>query len=171
MLEAFVPESGGQVLINAGNSEVGLCLQAIALKKGIPLVACVRRKEAKELILQALPKLEDKRVIVEGKGSDLTFEKLAEEKPFTLALNAVGGESALRQLNHLAFGGKQITYGAMSGKPSRVLANHLIFKNLRLEGFWLHSWTEKVSPDVVRQKLSELETMSLPLLQPNFFTF
>ena len=52
-----------------------------------------------------------------------------------LALNSIGGESALDQIRALGKGGTQVTFGGMSREPVRFPTRELIFKEVRLAGF------------------------------------
>jgi trans-2-enoyl-CoA reductase len=54
-----------------------------------------------------------------------------------LALNAVGGASALTLANTLADGGVHVTYGAMGRQPLKIPNGLLIFRGLDFRGFWL----------------------------------
>ncbi len=76
-----------------------------------------------------------------AKNSPLT------DTPPRLALNAVGGPSALNLASALAPGGVHVTYGAMSRQPVKVPNGLLIFKDLAFHGFWLRRWFEETSPD------------------------
>lgn len=64
-------------------------------------------------------------------------------EPFTpqLALNCVGGSSAVELSRVLADGGSLITYGGMSKKPVQVPTGRFIFNDIHLHGFWLSRWT------------------------------
>ena len=62
-----------------------------------------------------------------------------------LALNAVGGESALRLAGALSPGGTLVTYGAMGRQPVRISNGLLIFQDLALRGFWVTRWYERSS--------------------------
>jgi NADPH:quinone reductase-like Zn-dependent oxidoreductase len=72
---------------------------------------------------------------------DAAKEICGEKRP-ALALNAVGGDSALRLMNILAPGGAHVTYGAMGRKPLKVPNGLLIFKDLEIRGFWLTRWID-----------------------------
>lgn len=61
------------------------------------------------------------------------------ERP-KLALNCVGGSSAGNLFCHLKDGSTMVTYGGMSRKPTPLPAKALIFKNIRLCGFWMTQW-------------------------------
>jgi len=161
MLESWDATSNTSVLINAANSKVGHYMWQIAHHRQIPVVGTVRSEEARNEVLGCYPWLITTQVLLDTKESEHQLEQWGAEKPFSLALNAVGGESSLRQLRYLAEGGTQITYGAVSGKPSRLLASHLIFKDLCLKGFWLNQWSKQQDTETIQRKLRYLEGLSL----------
>ncbi|MDQ3623878.1 MAG: zinc-binding dehydrogenase, partial [Verrucomicrobiota bacterium] len=76
--------------------------------------------------------------------------------PIPLALNAVGGDSALRLANALSPGGALITYGAMSRQSLRVPNGLLIFKDLRWRGFWITAWYDHAGPETLEAMFAEL---------------
>lgn len=130
------PVEGSWVAQNAGSSAAGHCVIQIAKFLGLRTVNFVRRPES----IPVCRKL----------GADLTFldspdglaaaqAALAEAGVTAppLALNAVGGDSALRLLDLLGPGGNHVTYGAMSRQALKVPNGMLIFKTLTLRGFWL----------------------------------
>lgn len=145
MLHDFVPpEPGGWVIQNAANSAVGRHVLAIARELGLRAVHLLRREELiAELEAEAgagdLVLLDD----------DTAPEKIAEATggaAIPLALNAVGGESALRLARVLAPGGTMVTYGAMSRQALKIPAGRLIFHDLRLRGFWVSRWYREADP-------------------------
>ena len=76
--------------------------------------------------------------------------------PLALALNAVGGDSALRLAKALAPGATIVTYGAMSRQPLRIPNGLLIFKDLRWRGFWISQWYRHAPPEAIRAMFAEL---------------
>lgn len=135
------------VLQNAANSGVGRCVIQIARARGWRTVNFVRNM-ALENELRAL-------------GADAVFSDdeaglqaaklwLAQENgAISLALNAVGGESSVRQLNLLGDGATQVTYGAMGRRPVMVPNQFLIFRDMRFRGFWLTKWLRDARADEV----------------------
>src|SRR5947209_464378 len=104
---------GDWVIQNAANSAAGRAVIQIARELGFKTANVVRRAE----LVDELRAEGGDVVLVDG-------EKLRDEVgdavgglPIRLALNAVGGESALRLANCLAFGGTLVSFGAMSLQP------------------------------------------------------
>src|SRR6266550_4518584 len=137
LLHDYVDLARGDWLIqNAANSAAGRAVIQIAHELGYKTVNVVRRAE----LIDEL----------RGEGGDVVLvdgEKLRDEVKnatsgavIQLGLNAVGGESALRLANCLAFGGTLVSFGAMSLQPLKIPTGLLIFKDLRLRGIWINKW-------------------------------
>ncbi|XP_062254829.1 enoyl-[acyl-carrier-protein] reductase, mitochondrial isoform X1 [Platichthys flesus] len=75
-----------------------------------------------------------------------------------LALNGVGGKSATELLRHLQIGGSMVTYGGMAKQPVTVPVSALIFKDVKVRGFWVTQWKRDHSKDerAVRAMVDEL---------------
>lgn len=155
---AGTPAEGAWIAQNAASSAAGHCVIQIAKSLGLKTVSFVRRAES-------IP-------VCESLGADLVFLDSAEgfaaakavlaeqQAPApALALNAVGGDSALRLLDLLAPGGNHVTYGAMGRQALKVPNGMLIFKTLILRGFWLSQWQPSLPPEesaALYQKLAAL---------------
>lgn len=139
MLHDFAALQPGDVVVqNAANSAVGRCVIQLAHALGLRTFNFVRDPETAEE-LRALGA--DAIFRDDAEGQQQALEALrAEGRWAQLALNAVGGESALRQCDLLADGAMQVTYGAMSRRPLTIPNKHLIFRGLRFSGFWLSQW-------------------------------
>ena len=143
MLHDFVSlQRGDWVIQNAANSAAGRCVIQIAHELGYKTVNIVRRAE---LIDELRAEGGDVVVVdVENVRDEVAVE--TERAPIRLALNAVGGENALRMAKTLASDATIVTYGAMSLEPMCIPNGMLIFKNLRFTGFWVNKWYEAASP-------------------------
>jgi trans-2-enoyl-CoA reductase len=86
-------------------------------------------------------------VVVDGEHLRDEVAAATDRAPIRLALNAVGGENALRVAKCLASDGTMVTYGAMSLQPLCIPNGMLIFKNLRFTGFWVNKWYEAATPE------------------------
>jgi trans-2-enoyl-CoA reductase len=144
MLHDFVSLRPGDWLIqNAANSGAGQCVIQIARELGYRTVNVVRRAE----LVQELQTLGGDVVLVD---SDTIRDEVAaatERAPIQLALNAVGGDNAVRVAKCLASDGTMVTYGAMSLQPLCIPNGMLIFKNLRFTGFWVNRWYDAATPE------------------------
>jgi trans-2-enoyl-CoA reductase len=77
-----------------------------------------------------------------------------------LALNAVGGESAKQLFRALAEGGTLVTYGGMSGEPVVAATPQLIFKDVRVRGYWHSRWMIQESQES-KQEMMEILVKSV----------
>lgn len=135
LLNDFVPlRAGDWVAQNAANSCVGRCVIQLAKLYGYKTINVVRD------IAQA----EDLKAL--GADCVVTQDQLKSIKDLTggtlpvLALNSVGGESAVGLIKILADNGTMVTFGAMTGDKVRFPTRELIFKNIQLRGFWMDRW-------------------------------
>ena len=142
LLHRYVDLARGDWLIqNAANSAAGRAVIQIAHELGFKTVNVVRRAELIEEL--------------RGEGGDVVLldnDTLRDEvknatsgAPIRLGLNSVGGESALRVANSLAFGGTLVTFGAMSLQPLKIPTGLLIFKDLRFRGIWINKWYDEAT--------------------------
>ncbi|QTN31382.1 zinc-binding dehydrogenase [Akkermansiaceae bacterium] len=129
---------GDWVALNASNSGVGQCVAQLAALIGVRTLCFLRNtKLAADLTaLGATSVLEDS-----AEGFAQARELLGKSRA-KIALNAVGGDSALRLMKLLGEGGTHITYGAMGRKPLTVPNGPLIFGDIRLRGLWVTKWIE-----------------------------
>jgi trans-2-enoyl-CoA reductase len=152
MLRDFVTlRPGDWVLQNAANSAVGRAVMQIARRVGLRTANVVRRAE----LVHEL-KDEGDLVVLDDDKTGEAIRSMTGDATICLALNAVGGESALRMAKVLAPGGTIVTYGAMSLQPLRIPNSLLIFKDQRWRGFWITQWYERASREAVAEMFREL---------------
>ena len=121
---------------NACNSAAGRAVIQIAHELGFKTVNVVRRgglidelrAEGGDVVLVDNEKLRDE------------VKNATSGAPIRLGLNSVGGDSALRLANCLAFSGTLVSFGAMSLQPLKIPTGLLIFKDLRFRGIWINKW-------------------------------
>jgi trans-2-enoyl-CoA reductase len=144
MLHDFVElKQSDWIMQNAANSGVGLAVLQIAKSLGVKTVNVVRRPE----LIEELQREGGDVVLLESEDVTKQIAEATNNAPIRLALNAVGGDSALRLANALAPGGTIVTYGAMGRQPLRIPNGLLIFKDLRWRGFWVTQWYQHASTD------------------------
>ena len=157
MLHDFVSLGPNEWFIqNAANSGAGRAAIQIGHELGLRSINIVRRPELIEEL--------------KAEGGDVVLpesENLREEvkaatggAPIRLALNAVGGESALRMAKTLADDATMVTYGAMSLQPLTIPNGMLIFKNLILRGMWVNKWYDRATPEERAQTFAPLFEMA-----------
>ncbi|KAH7729502.1 Protein Y48A6B.9 a [Aphelenchoides avenae] len=143
MLKEYVKmEPGEYVIQNAANSGVGRCVIQLAKAFGYRTINLVRNRANVDSLKTELRELGADYVFTEDE-----FHKDARKiiaglnAPLRLALNGVGGRSALLISAALNYGGTLITYGGMSKKPSEISTGSFVFKNLKACGISVGQWT------------------------------
>lgn len=170
MLTQFLDlPKGSWVIQNAANSGVGVCVIQIAKLLGLKTINLVRREElADELIAQGADHVLLDNADVAEKVKEITGGDAPQ-----LALNAVGGDSALRLMDAVAGQGIHVTYGAMSRRSLKVPNKFLIFKRIQLHGFWVTKWMAAEEPAKVNKIYAQLAQWMIEgkLAQPVDSTF
>lgn len=136
MLEEFVALRPGDVVIqNGANSAVGRAVIQLCRAAGVETVNVVRDRPGIQALTDELMALGA--TVVTTEEALKTQLKEAGLAPPALALNCVGGSSGTVVAKSLGHSGTMVTYGGMSMKPVSVPTSLLIFKDLRLRGFWM----------------------------------
>ena len=135
LLQMVDLQPGDWVIQSAANSAVGGYLVQLAAERGINVVNVVRREGA----VAGLKEIGAEVVMIDG--PDLA-RRVREETGarMKLAIDAVAGPTFGRLAETLERGGTLVSYGAMSDAPGEVSAMTLIFRDIRVRGFWLVTW-------------------------------
>ena len=147
LLHEFVElKQGDWVIQNAANSAVGECVIQLARALGLRTANLVRSPEKHEARLRAM-------------GADIVLAD--DEKAFKavlaqmaatgggvqrLALNSIGGLSAITLARTLGENGQLVTFGGMVGDAVRFPTREFIFKNIAMRGFWMDRWARTAEP-------------------------
>lgn len=129
------------VIQNAPLSNVGRSVLQVARCQGLRTINIVRRPEAIEEVKQ----LGGTIVLLQSEETQEQLREALPKEKIKLALDAVAGEATATLADCLDKGGKIISYGLLSGKPCQIGANHLIFRDVQLEGFWLSKILNRMS--------------------------
>ena len=157
MLHDFVSLRDGEwVIQNAANSGAGQCVIQIARQLGYRTVNVVRRAE----LVEELQALGGDVVLVDSENLRDEVVAATDRAPIRLALNAIGGDNALRVAKCLASDGTMVTYGAMSLQPLSIPNGMLIFKNLRFTGFWVNKWYDAATAEQRAETFAPLFEMA-----------
>ena len=143
MIEESGLQAGEWLLITAGASAFGKFAIQMAKAKGIKVAVTVRHDSQKE--------------VLEKLGADLVvntekekLQKVVPEKTeggVQVIFDAVGGMLGAKALACLRPKGRMMVFGALALENMPVNSGLLIFKNLRIEGFWLSTWVEEMAPE------------------------
>ncbi|XP_054476991.1 enoyl-[acyl-carrier-protein] reductase, mitochondrial [Anoplopoma fimbria] len=150
---------GDSVIQNAANSGVGQAVIQIAAARGINTINVVRDRPEFTQLSDRLKAMGGTHVIKEETLRRPEMKELFKTCPKPkLALNGVGGKSATELLRHLQYGGSMVTYGGMARQPVTVPVSALIFKDVKVRGFWVTQWKRDHSSDgkAFRAMLDEL---------------
>ncbi len=127
---------GEWVIQNAANSAVGLHVIEMAKYLGLNTINVVRREE----LMEPLKAMGADHVVLEDSGYEKQVKELTNGEPVKLALNSIGGESAIRLVRSLSEGATHVTFGAMQFEQIRFPTRELIFNDITLKGFWMDKW-------------------------------
>jgi NADPH:quinone reductase-like Zn-dependent oxidoreductase len=156
MLHAIVaPKPGQWVIQNAANSGVGHCLIRLARLAGIKSVNVVRREE----LVAPLRAFGGDVVLVDGPDLDVRVRAAIGEAALPLAIDAVGGSGTQRLARCLSDGGTVVNYGLLSGEPCTVDGRETVFRDVRLQGFWLRKWYVETPPAQIAALYRELTSL------------
>lgn len=152
MLKDFTAMKEGDWFIqNGANSGVGRAAVQLGKMWGLKSICVVRKRDGAEgealkremQELGATVVVSDEEVMEKGFGEKVKEWTNGGRDSPKLALNCVGGDTAMAMAKVLSEGGTMVTYGAMSKSPMRVGAGMLIFKDLRFVGFWVSKWGDR----------------------------
>ncbi|XP_058160733.1 enoyl-[acyl-carrier-protein] reductase, mitochondrial isoform X2 [Dasypus novemcinctus] len=148
---------GDSVIQNASNSGVGQAVIQIAAALSLRTINVVRDRPDMQKLRDRLKNLGAECVITEEELRKPEMKSFWKDMPQPrLALNCVSGKSSTELLRHLAPGGTMVTYGGMAKQPVIASVSQLIFKDLRLRGFWLSQWKKDHGPDQFKELILTL---------------
>jgi trans-2-enoyl-CoA reductase len=157
MLRDFVTLQPGEwIAQNAANSAVGRNVIRLARHFGWRTVNVVRRAE----LVDELKAEGADAVLIEGEKIPAEIAAATGGAPIRLALNAVGGDSAVRLAGALANGGTIVTYGAMARQPLKIPNGQLIFQDITWRGFWVTRWYQHAGEAASAALLAELSSLA-----------
>lgn len=153
MLHQIVaPKPGQWVIQNAANSGVGHCLIRLARLAGVKTVNVVRREE----LVAPLRAFGGDVVLTDGLDLAARVRAAIGEAALPLAIDAVGGSGTQRLARCLSDGGTVVNYGMLSGEPCIVDGRETVFRDVRLQGFWLRKWFADTPPVQIAALYREL---------------
>lgn len=124
--------SGDWFLQNAANSNVGRALIRLARARGIRTVNVVRRPE----LIHELVELGADVVLLDGQDLAARVQAAVSGAPLRIALDGVAGAAAGRLAECLTDGGTLANCGTMSGEPVAIPSWVLLYRRIRVVGYY-----------------------------------
>uniref|UniRef100_A0A7R9P4G6 Enoyl-[acyl-carrier-protein] reductase, mitochondrial n=1 Tax=Timema californicum TaxID=61474 RepID=A0A7R9P4G6_TIMCA len=135
MLKDFVQLSAGDTVIqNGANSAAGQNVIQLCNVWGLNSVNIVRDRPNIDELKIFLKNLGATHILTEQELSKTDIFKSRAVSKAKLALNCVGGKSAVEVLRQLDHKGVMVTYGGMSREPVTLPTSALIFKDISARG-------------------------------------
>lgn len=154
MLRDFTDlKPGDTVIQNGANSACGQNVIQICRVWGIRTVNIVRNRPNIDELKNFLLKLGATIVLTEEELRTTDIFKTGKLVKPRLALNCVGGKSALEIMRQLQPESSIVTYGGMSREPVTVPTSALIFKDIKVRGFWMTRWSTNNFESEERQEM------------------
>jgi NADPH:quinone reductase-like Zn-dependent oxidoreductase len=137
-------KKGDWVVQNTANSGVGRSLIAIAKARGFRTINFVRRGE----VINELKAAGGDLVLVDQPGAVEEALRHVGSGSVRLGVDAIGGQATNTLVQTLSSGGVLVAYASASGAPLAVNPMLLIFKQLKVQGFFLghFDYEKKVVP-------------------------
>ncbi|MDX2163728.1 MAG: zinc-binding dehydrogenase [bacterium] len=135
------------VVQTAAASALGQMLRRFGEAHGLAVINIVRRAEQLEMLRAG-----GAEHVLDS--SSRTFDADLRERSRSLnaviGFDAVGGSLTDRVLRAMPNGSRMVVYGGLEGTPVSIGVDQLIFRDKRVEGFWLSTWMP-AQPDRVRE--------------------
>ncbi|XP_068935166.1 enoyl-[acyl-carrier-protein] reductase, mitochondrial isoform X2 [Petaurus breviceps papuanus] len=148
---------GDSVIQNAANSGVGQAVIQIAAALGLRTINIVRDRPDLQKLTDRLKGLGAEHIFTEEEMRKPEMKDFFKNVPRPqLALNCVGGRSSTELMRHLGHGGTMVTYGGMAKQPITASVSSLIFKNIKLQGFWITQWKKDQGTDKFKEMVLTL---------------
>ena len=125
-------QRGDWFLQNAANSNVGRALIRLARGRGIRTVNVVRRPE----LIDELLELGADVVLLDGPGLAARAQAAVGYAPLPIALDGLAGDAAGRLAECLTDGGTLANCGTMTGEPVAIPSWILLYRRIRVLGYY-----------------------------------
>jgi len=160
LLQDFVPLRPGDTLVlNSPASGVGRAILALSAAAGLRPIAVLRDRPCWDDDAAALKALGAALVLrpSDARSPALAAAIAALGSPPLLGLDGTAGAGAADVARLLGPGGTLVCYGGMAREPVTLPLSLLIFRDLRVRGFWLTAWLAAAS---AAQRAASLETLA-----------
>ena len=153
LLEDLKLDSGQWMVQNAANGAVGKTLATLAQTRGIQVVNLVRRDAALADLAEAGIA---GGISTEHEGWQQRIATLTGGAPLVRAVESIGGDAAQQLMSVLAENGELVSFGSLTFEPLLIGAEHLIFKQTVVKGYWASKRLAATPPAELARMIGEL---------------
>lgn len=130
-------EGAPAIAQTAAASALGQMIALLAMRRGIPMLHIVRRDEQ----IETLRALGAEYVLnSESTSFDHDFRDLSRKLGVKVCFDAVAGDTGTHLLRLMPSQSRLIVYGGLGGDSVQVTVGDLLFKDKKVEGYWLSHW-------------------------------
>src|SRR3954468_12292350 len=147
---------GEWVAQTGANSAVGEYVIKLAKRAGLKTLNLVRRETAGAQVAAA----GGDRVIVVDDDLPEQLERALDGHELALVLDSIGGPTIAELAHRLRFGGKVVSFDALSGEPTAMsVRDDLIYRNVSHHGFWTFNWLRQASREDIDARYREIAAL------------
>jgi NADPH:quinone reductase-like Zn-dependent oxidoreductase len=153
VLHVMGAKAGDWVIQNAANGAVGKMVSQFAADQGINVVSLVRRAAGVEELAKVGI---DTAIATDQPDWQEAVRELTKGAPIRFGIDSIGGPASDEIFTAMGEGSTLYSFGALTGRPLEISAANLLFKQARVEGFWLGKLLQTTPPDLVGKMIGEI---------------
>jgi len=155
ILHVMGAKAGDWVIQNAANGAVGKMVSEFAADHGINVVSLVRRAAG----VEELGRIGITNVVAtDSVNWQDKVRELSKGASIRFGIDSIGGAGSDEIFSTMGEGSTLYSFGALTGKPLQISAANLLFKQARVEGFWLGKLLQTTPPELVGKLIGEIVT-------------
>ncbi|MCA9685182.1 MAG: zinc-binding dehydrogenase, partial [Myxococcales bacterium] len=152
LLEGLV--AGEWFVHSPGGGSVGRYLTALGRARDLHSIALVGSRDP----IADLWGLGADHVLIREPGIATRLSELGLPNP-RIGFDGSGGLVSEMLASCLEVGGRLLIYGAATRAPLQLAAGQVVFRQLQLEGFWLHAWSRGATREEQQRRIDELSSL------------
>jgi NADPH:quinone reductase-like Zn-dependent oxidoreductase len=153
VLHTMGAKAGDWVIQNAANGAVGKMVAQFAAEQGINVISLVRRAAG----VDELAKVGIDTVVATDQSDwQSAVLDLTKGSPIRYGIDSIGGPASDEIFSVMGEGSTLYSFGALTGRPLEISAANLLFKQARVEGFWLGKLLQTTPPELVGRMIGEI---------------
>lgn len=133
------------IIQTAATSTLGRMFISMAKDKGVKVLNVVRRPDA---VAEIMDEYKGDACVVFDQGADGAIfqdqvKRITKGARIAAVVDAVGGDTGSEAIKAMGPRGTFFGYGLQCGEPLQVDTVELIFKDIKVHGWWLNTWFQK----------------------------